>query len=122
MIVHHNHCTSYMYCICIVMSTFSNLLVRVSNLFEVVETIHHWGLSGRKLREDIKQLEHHILVVMDDGQMEYPMEGNEGKEKSYLLVLYNYITVCVEHLSLKNGFCLNHWKVEIYMWKLSNIN
>lgn len=62
----------YMYCsyhACTCTCTGPVLFLGIPNLFEVVKAVHHRSLSGRKLGKDIKQLEHHILVVVDDGQV-----------------------------------------------------
>lgn len=45
-------------------------LLHPTYLFEVVEAVHHGGLGRGELGQDVKQLHHHILLVVDDGQVE----------------------------------------------------
>ena len=42
------------------------------DLFEVVEAVYHRCLCGGELRQDIKQLQHQVLMVVDDGQVQCP--------------------------------------------------
>ena len=48
-------------------------------LFEIVQAVHDWCLSGWQLRENIKQLQYNILMVVDDGKMESTAEDRERR-------------------------------------------
>ena len=44
----------------------------MSNLFEVVETVDAGRLCGWELWKNVKQLQYHILLIVDDSQVESP--------------------------------------------------
>ena len=50
-------------------------------LFVIVETVYDWSLSGWQLRQNIQQLEHHILMVVNDGQVERSVEREREGER-----------------------------------------
>ena len=51
-----------------------------AHLPEVVEAVDDGCLGGRQLGQHVEQLHHHLLVLVDDGQVERPVRsrGEEG--------------------------------------------
>ena len=52
------------------MTLLSNYSPLHANLLEIVEAVHDRSFCGRKLGKNIQQLQHNVLMVVDDGQMQ----------------------------------------------------